>query len=292
MAKLSLNLINEFKKLVIISLVSDDELMEKLVLKGGNAIELGYSISSRASYDLDFSMEEDFEDVPIIMSKIETNLKRVFSEKGYHVFDFDYQIKPKALRDEVKDFWGGYNILFKVIKSDALKSNGTLEYIRRNAIPLSPNLSPKFSIDISKHEYIGKREEREVESYTFYIYGLEMIVLEKVRAICQQLPQYQTIIGTSESTIRGRSRDFYDIYIILHGFKVPLDSEDTKNMLRSTFAAKKVPTGFLKNIRHNKEIHKEDFDNQLKATLSVKTDVLDFDTYFNFVVDTFENILD
>jgi hypothetical protein len=291
MAIFSLELINKFKKLVIIGLVSDDELMEKLVLKGGNAIELGYGINSRASYDLDFSMEEDFEEEQIIMGKIESNLTRIFIEQGYHLFDFEWHIKPKALRDEVKDFWGGYNILFKVIKQDALaKLDGKIDTKRRNALPLNPGLSPKFSIDISKHEYIGKREERAFEGYTFYIYALEMIVLEKVRAICQQLPEYQEIIGTAKAI--GRARDFYDIYTICNGFDVPLNSEETKNNLKATFAAKKVPITFLKEMRFNKKRHEDDFDKQFKATLSAKTDVLDFDVYFNFVMDTFEHILD
>ena len=54
--------IEEIKNLVIIALASDDELMETLVLKGGNAIEIlekRHLITlSRASYDLDFSIED------------------------------------------------------------------------------------------------------------------------------------------------------------------------------------------------------------------------------------------
>ncbi len=40
----------------IIAMFSDDELMEMLVLKGGNAMALFYSEYSRASIDLDFSL--------------------------------------------------------------------------------------------------------------------------------------------------------------------------------------------------------------------------------------------
>lgn len=51
---MDLILLEKIKKLAIISIVSDDELMEKLVLKGGNAIDLIYQVSGRASIDLIF----------------------------------------------------------------------------------------------------------------------------------------------------------------------------------------------------------------------------------------------
>ncbi len=52
--------LERIKKLVVIAMFSDDELMERLVLKGGNALDLIHRISTRASLDLDFSMERDF----------------------------------------------------------------------------------------------------------------------------------------------------------------------------------------------------------------------------------------
>ena len=42
------------KRLIIIALVSDDYLMETLVLKGGNALSVAYELSSRASFDFYF----------------------------------------------------------------------------------------------------------------------------------------------------------------------------------------------------------------------------------------------
>jgi hypothetical protein len=61
-ACMDINLVSKIKRLVIIALASDDELMESLVLKGGNAIDLAYPPAkkglSRASYDLDYSIEK------------------------------------------------------------------------------------------------------------------------------------------------------------------------------------------------------------------------------------------
>ena len=56
---------NDIKKLVILAIASDDELMEQLVLKGGHAIELVQrrgNRMSRISNDFDFSMEGSFDD--------------------------------------------------------------------------------------------------------------------------------------------------------------------------------------------------------------------------------------
>ncbi len=52
--------LERIKRLVVIAMFSDDQLMEYLVLKGGNAVDLVYKLSSRASMDIDLSMSEDF----------------------------------------------------------------------------------------------------------------------------------------------------------------------------------------------------------------------------------------
>jgi predicted nucleotidyltransferase component of viral defense system len=52
--------VEQIKKLAVISMFSDDVLMERLVLKGGNALDLVHRISTRASMDVDLSMPGDF----------------------------------------------------------------------------------------------------------------------------------------------------------------------------------------------------------------------------------------
>ena len=53
---------DQVRKRTIIALFSDDQLMDQLVLKGGNALSLIHGVSSRTSPDLDFSLTGDFED--------------------------------------------------------------------------------------------------------------------------------------------------------------------------------------------------------------------------------------
>ncbi|MBP2658805.1 MAG: hypothetical protein H6Q69_1837 [Firmicutes bacterium] len=70
--------IKELKKIVLIALFSDDVLMDKFVLKGGSAIDLIYKIDSRASVDIDVSMENDFskEELQEIEEGINKSLKQ------------------------------------------------------------------------------------------------------------------------------------------------------------------------------------------------------------------------
>ena len=70
-------------------MVSDDLLMEKFVLKEGNAINLIHNISSRASIDLDYSMKGDFnkEELIDIQNRITKVLTGTFMD-----FQFYYMV--------------------------------------------------------------------------------------------------------------------------------------------------------------------------------------------------------
>ena len=50
------------------------------------------------------------------------------------------------------------------------------------------------------------------------VYTPEMIVLEKLRALCQSIPEYKTIIPSAN--IKGRARDFYDIWNICEMYPI------------------------------------------------------------------------
>jgi predicted nucleotidyltransferase component of viral defense system len=100
--------IQEIKRLVIIALASDDQLMETLVLKGGNAIELlqqGSGKLSRASYDLDFSMADDFDDeLEEIKGRIEKTITQTFAENGLVVIDFKFASKSSRIGEAQRTF--------------------------------------------------------------------------------------------------------------------------------------------------------------------------------------------
>ncbi|MEY4937982.1 MAG: hypothetical protein RIS64_4341 [Bacteroidota bacterium] len=291
--KKDLDYIDKIKELALVGLVSDDTLMETLVLKGGNAMSLAHGIGSRSSYDLDLSMEGDFkEDLEKVKKRMERALSTTFFDAGYQLFDFQFQLKPKKVAENIVDFWGGYEVNFKIIdvaRYDDLKGNP--DNLRRNALSLSPDNSTKFSIDISKYEYVQGKIQKQLGGYTFSVYSLEMIVLEKVRAICQQLPEYAEIVKSS--TQRNRARDFYDIYTILEQFDIDIQSISFKQILRAIFDVKRVPHDYLKKMKNHKAIHEKGFVS-VKDTISAseRQGLKDFDFYFDYVISKFETILD
>ena len=201
--------VNKIKKISIIALASDDKLVEDLVLKGGNAIELAFSYDlgkiSRTSYDLDYSISGgDFkEEIGQIEKRIFETLNQTFREHGYIVLDYKFLIKPKEANEETHDFWGGYKVTFKLIEEGLFESiKMDSDKVRRNAIPLNPNHSPKFELEFSKHEHVDGSKEYDYEGYKIRVYTPEMVVFEKARALCQQLPEYGNIVpGFSPSVM-------------------------------------------------------------------------------------------
>lgn len=287
---MNVELVSKIKRIAIIALASDDELVESLVLKGGNAIDLGYrskeSGISRASYDLDYSIEDgDFsEDEDAISKRIEATLVQTFLEYGYVVMDYKFLNKPKKTNADIAGFWGGYKVTFKVIDQKDFDSTNMAKSVR-SAIPVNPNMSPTFELEFSKFEYIGEKKAVDVDGFNVYIYTPSMIVFEKLRAICQQIPEYKEIIASF--TPRARARDFYDMHMIMEMHHIVASEPDSIEMIRNIFLAKKVPLEFIKKIRDNKAIHEDNWK-AVVDTVSANEHLEDFDFYFNFVLDQFE----
>lgn len=108
---MEIELVNKIKRLTIIALASDDDLIETIVLKGGNAIDLlcKSSIGSlpRISYDLDFSVENEFfSNEKAIKKRIEKTLYTTFEEHGYVMIDYKFYHKPHKRNEATETFWG------------------------------------------------------------------------------------------------------------------------------------------------------------------------------------------
>jgi hypothetical protein len=287
---MDLILLEKIKRLAVISIVSNDELMEQLVFKGGNAIDLIYQISGRASIDLDFSMEGEFhkdglEDLRI---KIEGSLIEIFRQEGMTVFDVRLIERPKTISKEFADFWGGYRIEFKVIPYDVYSNNvDNIDSLRRNATVVGPRNKRTFEIEISKFEYCLGKIPKEIDDYTVYVYTTEMLVLEKIRSICQQVPEYKNIVKAHNPV--ARARDFFDIYILLENFPLDLNDERIKNLLKAIFATKKVPLNYINKVSDQREFHRPDF-NSVEDTVKSGVDLREFDFYFDYVIDRLQSI--
>lgn len=281
---MDLNSLEKIKKYAIISMFSDDDLMERLVLKGGNVLDLFYGVSARSSIDIDLSMETEFDEknIETAKAKIERALKQTFNEAGYIVFDIKFIETPCNITPDLKDFWGGYEIEFKIIETtkypELKKDRASL---RRNALVVGPKNRKKFSIQISKFEFCGQKKEQDIEGYTVYLYSPEMIVLEKIRAICQQMPEYRKFVRSSHQT--ARARDFVDIYYIRRKFKIEINSRKNIDLLKCIFNAKRVPLKLIGDIGNFREFHRQDFE-AVKDTMKPGIKLKDFDFYFDYTI--------
>jgi predicted nucleotidyltransferase component of viral defense system len=271
--------LDEIRRRTLIALFSDDELIDDLVLKGGNALALIYDSGSgsRASVDMDFSIPADFADLKNAQDRIFATLKREFQSVGYVVFDERMRIKPAKRAPGLPKWWGGYEVEFKLAERSFYDKVGhDIEKLRRQSELVGPEQKRTFKIDISTHEFCEGKVQRELDDYTVYVYSLEMIAIEKFRAICQQMPEYA--LGNHSA----RARDFYDIHRIVSNHSIDLTTAANLALVRSIFAAKGVSLALLNEISKHREFHRPDWP-AVEASISGEHDT--FDSYFDFVVE-------
>jgi len=277
--------IAEIKKLALVAMFSDDKLLDTLVLKGGNLLDLVYGIASRSSIDLDFSMEGELreDEKEEVQATIREALERTFSANGYTIFDTRFGERPKHVSEGMRDFWGGYRFEFKVIETDRYRQlEGRARDRRVQAADLGPHHRKAFRIDISKFEYCAAKRAREIEGRTVYVYSPRMMVFEKLRAICQQMPEYRKKVSNPSQS--ARARDFFDIYTILTGFTINIVSQRSGQLARAIFAAKHVPLRLIGEIHRYREYHRPDFA-AVEATVKPGVLLKSFDFYFDYVIE-------
>lgn len=88
--------LTEIRRTIITAVASDDLLREMLVLKGGNALELVHKIGERASPDVDFSLEGDFESPEDVRARLFKALRAQFDAAGYALFDEEESRRPTS----------------------------------------------------------------------------------------------------------------------------------------------------------------------------------------------------
>lgn len=266
---------------ILTAMFTDDELMESLVLKGGNALELVHQLSSRASIDMDFSMGEPTMELDELHDRILKVLGREFQRVGYVVIDFSIREKPGKRREGLPDWWGGYVAEFKLVDAKIYSENAdNIELLRRRALNSDAKQGRKFKIDISKHEFVGAKMSYEVDDLTVYVYTPEMVALEKLRAICQQMPEYTLGVNHGKS---ARARDFYDISAVISHCDIDLSTTANHELCRQIFAAKEVPLALIAKISDVYDFHLPDW---VSVEASAIEKVESFQYYFDFVVET------
>jgi hypothetical protein len=168
-------------------------------------------------------------------------------------------------------------LIFKLIetkKHAAMRED--VDALRRQALVVGPNQLRKFCVDFSKFEYCAGKKETELDHYTIYVYTESMLAIEKLRAICQQMPEYKLRRNPC-----ARARDFYDIHLIVTQAGVDLGSSENLDLVPPVFAAKEVPLRLIGKIPAQREFHRPDW---AAVQTSVRGRLEEFDFYFDFVV--------
>lgn len=277
------------KELVIIAMFSDDLLMERVVLKGGNALDIVHRVSSRASADVDLSIAGDFtaEERSALQDRIERTLRDTFRPEGYRTFDVKLRDEPMCVTPDVADFWGGYSIEFKLIDIDRYEDlKEDIEALRRNAVQLGQGA--RFFIDISKHEYTEGKAQQDLDGFVVFVYTPEMIVCEKLRAICQQMPEYGPVVKRGRPG-SARARDFVDIHSLVSARKIDLTTQQNRALLATVFQAKRVRLSLLQKVGLYREFHRTNYQSVV-ATVKAGVTLKGFDFYVDFVLDLVERL--
>ncbi len=223
---------------------------------------------------MDFSIERDFPELDDTRGRIFRALRQRFSSAGLVVFDEQFTPKPLTPRE---DRWGGYELIFKLIEAAKYaEMQADPDVLRRNAIVVAPDQRRIFRVQVSKFEYCAGKREAELEAYSIYVYTPAMIAIEKLRAICQQMPEYKL-----RRHPQPRARDFYDVHAVITNAHVRLADPENIELARQIFLAKEVPARLISKISGHREFHRPDWPS---VTASVATPLEEFDFYFDFVV--------
>lgn len=269
-----LEVTDRIRTAIITAVFSVDSIYDKLALKGGNALRLVYAIQDRTSLDLDFSLEGDFPNFEETREALFRALGDRLDSAGFHVFDLQMTARPP----HASGTWGGYRLELKVITREGYQAcGGDIGRLRRQAVELSAAHNRTWTVEISKFEYCGPKKKLELDHHTIFVYTPEMIVIEKLRALCQQMPEY-----SKRGHPAPRARDFYDIFEVMQQLtsRDVLRLPENAVLARAIFAAKEVPINLLAKIRATRDFHATDWPSVEQAVLGT---LHPFNTYFDFV---------
>lgn len=226
--------IEEVIREAILAVFSSPHLRPMLFLKGGAALRLLEPGQPRLSLDIDFSTDTTIGDPESFFGEMATALQDHFFKLGLDAIDARHVRRPRRPRAGRDGFWGGWVFSFKLSPhSDADES---LEKRIRQAMIPTGSHSSKIEIQLSEHEYCEIIDTIKMGQVEINLYSPALMVLEKIRAICQQHPAYRFSLN------KNRARDFFDIFTLLKTQRNdPKFILDLAYHIDAVFEAKQVP---------------------------------------------------
>ncbi len=133
-----------------------------------------------------------------------------------------------------------------------------------------------IAIEISEREYCDLQRTRKIRGILVHGYTRESLVLEKLRAICQQHPDYRF------RSQKNRARDFYDIHRLCQKPMSAAFLGRCHKHLPLVFGAKEVPPLLLKALWDEQflETQREGFPEVIASTTGK---VHAFEVYVEFL---------
>lgn len=276
------------KQHVLAAIFDSDYLLERLVLKGGTAIELHLDNAlGRSSLDIDLSLQGDL-DIPVEALKrhLAIALQKHFESLSYTAFDITLDEKPHPRADGQTcwpNFWGGYRCELKLMETARFKALAGSEARSNSALTVGPRQQRKFKVEISKHEFVHTDHTVErvlPDGSVVFVYSIPLIITEKLRAICQQMPAY------SHGHKTQRSRDYFDICRLLDHAGDDATESTVASLLDPVFAIKDVSLALLEAVgcAAVRDFHRSDFTDKLRDTVPNASVLQPFDSYVDRVV--------
>jgi len=232
---------------VLQALAQIDSFNQHLLFKGGTALKKFYFPEWRFSEDLDFTSQVKLKlkDIQSIFKQAVDQVGRLF---GLSMKIVEYSQYPKSGDDIVSaQLKLGYDGPLR--KSSGQKNNVRVDIAFEEIVltkPVTRKLLSGYSDDI----------ETELK-----LYSLEEIISEKLRSILQ----------------RGKSRDFYDVWVLLKQYKSDFSNDSIWGILKKKCEFKGIPepvTADFMNVERTEEA-RQYWERGLAHQLS---ELPDFDT--------------
>lgn len=196
---------------VLMALSQIDPFNQNLLFKGGTALKKFYYPEWRFSEDLDFTSKAKLKpnDIKSIFQKAVEGVEKLF---GLGIRVAEYSQYPKSSNELISaQFKLGYDGPLR--KSSGQKNNVRVDIAFDEAVVSEP---------ITRRIIGGYADDIEAE---LPLYPLEEIVAEKLRSILQ----------------RGKSRDYYDVWILLRNHSGDFSVSRTSEILKEKCYHKDIP---------------------------------------------------